>query len=123
MSDSLRNVKKCRANPANLRKFVLHGQAVVNIEYNHIAPFHDNFFLHQKYTVEGLSLRQIAAETFSSKSTIQQNLTHFGIKLRRRSRELHSHNDRASQAKYGTKKSKGRLIRHVGEERIIRAVI
>jgi hypothetical protein len=54
--------------------------------------YEDKSFLHQKYVIEGLSIKQIANEIMSSTSTVRKWLIHFGIELRSKSQH---HGNRA----------------------------
>lgn len=40
-------------------------------------------FLHQKYVIEGLSSREIAAQVFSSRATVTKYLNRYGIPLKK----------------------------------------
>ena len=57
-------------------------QVTKTIEICRPELFMDKDFLHQKYTVESLSTKQIAAITFSSKTTVLKYLKEFGISIR-----------------------------------------
>ena len=52
------------------------------VPFPSIKSFRNKDLLHQKYVVEGLSIAQIAAETFSSKKTVSKYLYASGMPLR-----------------------------------------
>ncbi len=84
----------------------------------HTPCFRNFDLLHQKYLVEGLSLRQIATDFLSSKEAVRKGLLDFGIPLR----EAHQPHGRQSQTKYGSIRKSGVLADQKQEQRIIRAV-
>jgi len=51
------------------------------LEYPHTPPYRDVNVLHQKYVVDGLSIRQIAKEFLSSKEAVRIGLIKAGIPL------------------------------------------
>jgi hypothetical protein len=57
-------------------------ELIINIEFLWQRLYKSEAFLRQKYLVEGLSTREIAAGTFSVRSTIVQALKSFNIPLR-----------------------------------------
>ena len=76
-------------------------------------------FVHQKYVVEGLSIKEIASEIFSSKEAVRNALRRFEIPVR----EAHKpHNGRVSCQKYGTKLRSGRASPHVAEQKMIETI-
>ena len=75
----------------------------------------DKSFLHQKYVVEGLSIDQISKLIFSSKESVRRGLIKVGISLR----EPHKN---PSRIRYGLKRTKGRPVKHLNEERVISAI-
>ncbi len=77
--------------------------------------YKNKFFLDQKYSKEGLSIRQIAELTFSSKETIREALIRFEIPLRERGQ----HHGHPAQVKYGRRLVRGREIIHKTEAKII----
>jgi len=81
-------------------------------------PFQCRDLLHQKYIVEGLSTRQIAAEFFCSRSTIKKYLKEHGIELRR----PHLNHGRPSQPRYGQRLVRGSEVEHLTEQRVIKVV-
>jgi hypothetical protein len=85
------------------------------IRFNPVPEYKDPRFLHQKYAVEGLSIRQIAEQIFSSKEAVRKNLISFGIPLRK----PHEPHGRAAQPKYGKKIRCGKIVTHLAEQRVI----
>lgn len=75
--------------------------------------YRDNEFLHQKYTLEGLSVAQIASEIGSSKEAVRKGLFRAGIKPRAPC-ENYGH---PSQPGFGNRIVKGRAVPHLGELR------
>lgn len=75
-------------------------------------------FLTEKYVNLGLSIRQIADETFSSREAVRAALYEFSIPLRRKGGDRL----RPSQAPYGFRKVSGELIPHLGEQRVIQSI-
>jgi hypothetical protein len=57
-------------------------ELIINIEFLWQRLYKSEAFLRQKYLVEGLSTREIAAGTFSVRSTIVRALKEFNIPLR-----------------------------------------
>lgn len=85
-----------------------------------MQPLYKNpSFVHQKYVVEGLSIREIACEIFSSKEAVRNALRRFEIPIR----ESHMpHNGRISCPSYGTKLRSGRASPHVAEQQMIETI-
>lgn len=88
------------------------------ITFAHTLPFHNKFVLHQKYVVEGLSIRQIANEFLSSKEAVRVGLVNAGITLREKSKP----HRRPSQAKYGQRCVNGKVVDFKKEKKIILSV-
>jgi hypothetical protein len=82
------------------------------------ARYHNKSFLEQKYLIEGLSIKQIAAEIISSKSTVRKHLINFGIPLREHAQP----HGRPSQPRYGQKLIRGNAAPHLSEARTISLV-
>lgn len=89
-----------------------------SLEFYHTPPYKDRVVLHQKYIVEGLSIRQIASQFLSSKEAIRIALHEHGIPLRKKSLP----HGRPSKSKYGENIIKGKLQNYVPEQRIIKAI-
>jgi len=85
----------------------------------HKPLYKDKGVLKEKYVDERLSLAQISSQILSSKAAVRDGLKRAGIKIR----TPHKNHGRPSQPKYGERKSQGKIIRHLGESRIIRAVL
>lgn len=81
--------------------------------------YRDEVYLRRKYVDECLSIKQIAAQSFSSRAAIQRGLQKFGISIR----EPHQHHGHPAQPRYGFRLQKGRLVEHQGEQAIISAII
>lgn len=75
--------------------------------------FENSDYLNQKYTIEGLSARQIAVLIDCAHSTINDALEQFGI-VKKRSVSGH--------IPYGYKMENGRRVRHVREQKIIKQI-
>jgi transposase len=75
-------------------------------------------FLHQKYVLEGLSIRQIAVLVFSSKESVRTELRKANIQLRDKS----NHHGHPSQLKFGQRVVKGKAIEHKAEQRVVESV-
>ena len=76
--------------------------------------FANKSFLTQKYTVEGLSARQIAVLIGSSHSTINSALIRLKIAKEKR---------RSGWLEYGIKFENGRRVQHVREQKIIESMV
>jgi hypothetical protein len=77
-------------------------------------------FLRQKYEVEGLSIRQIAAQIFSARSVVSRSIREFGTPLREPSEQLRF--DKGQMA-YGERHTKVGVIRHLGQEEVVGLMI
>jgi hypothetical protein len=88
------------------------------ITYNTIPAYKTADYLHQKYVVEGLSLRQIAAENFTSTHVIKSLLVKFEIPVR----APHDTGLRNASARFGTKRRQGKLVENLAEVRVINAI-
>jgi len=75
--------------------------------------------LKQKYEVEQLSLRQIAKDLSSSKTTIRNYLIKFNIPIK----EAGRNRDPSIKRKYGEKLLNGKLIEHKQERRVIDSML
>lgn len=93
-------------------------QVIDTIDFNFEQLWKDKHFLHQKYVLEGLSIAQIAAEILSSREAVRMGLIEFGIKRKKRGEPGLN----PSQAPYGYRKVEGKLISHLGEQRVIQSV-
>lgn len=71
-----------------------------------------------KYKENGLSVRQISAETFHSRQVISQTLKANGVPLRAASQ---GHGN-PSQLRFGYRKAAGKVIAHMGEQQVISAI-
>ena len=88
------------------------------ITYNTIPAYKTADYLHQKYVVEGLSLRQIAAENFTSTDVIRGLLVRFELPIR----PAHATGVRNASARFGTKRRQGKLVENLAEVRVINAI-
>lgn len=88
------------------------------LEFSHTPPYRDKCVLHQKYVVEGLSIRQIAEDFLSSKEAVRMGLINCGIPLR----EACKPHGRQSQPKYGQRKINGSVVEYKLEQKVIHAV-
>lgn len=75
-------------------------------------------FLHQKYVMEGLSLRQIADQVVSSKEGVRAEILRQGIHLREKSQ----HHGRPAQPKFGQRVIKNHLVEHKSEQRVVDSI-
>ena len=89
------------------------------IKYRCIPAYRKESYLHQKYVIEGLSTRQIAAENFTSKEVIRTQLIRFNIHLR----EPNNTGQRNASARFGTRRKHGKLIENMVEARVVKAVV
>ena len=76
--------------------------------------FENRDFLNQKYTVEGLSARQIAVLIGCAHSTINDALERFSILKKRRD---------SGHIPYGYKLENGRRVRHVREHKVVNQIL
>lgn len=74
----------------------------------HIPLVKHQSFLHQKYVKEGLSINQIVALTFSSRSTIIKYLRQAKIELRAADKQI-------GRAKYGERRQGGIIVPNKAE--------
>ncbi|PIU01301.1 MAG: hypothetical protein COT74_02020 [Bdellovibrionales bacterium CG10_big_fil_rev_8_21_14_0_10_45_34] len=93
-------------------------QLVVNTEFSYIPAYNDPLFLHQKYTLENLSIAQISRLIGSSKEAVRRGLERYQIPIREKSR----HHGNPSQPRYGQKVVKGRSTEFKAEQRVITAI-
>jgi hypothetical protein len=88
------------------------------IDYIHTPPWRSRTFLEEKYTKEGRSIAQIAAQTLSSRAAVRDALIEFGIPLKRQGKP----GLRPAQVPYGYRRLEGLLVPHLGEQRVIQSV-
>ena len=81
--------------------------------------YHDESFLQQKYVAEGLSIAQIASETFSSKTAIRAALNKFNIPIR----EAHQNHGNPSQLRFGQRRVKNSIKTHALEKLAIDSIL
>jgi hypothetical protein len=74
--------------------------------------------LQADYEKNGLSLRQIAAQKVHSKSTIADCLRDAGVRIRAPG-QAHGN---PSQLRFGYRKEAGKVIAHMGEQQVMRAI-
>ncbi len=73
-----------------------------------------------KYVVEGLLIKGILSQIFSSKEAVRNGLINAGIAIR----ESHTpHNGRKSQSKFGGRLVKGKVIEYKQEQHVISAIV
>lgn len=75
--------------------------------------------LHQKYVLERCSMRQIAAEFASSKTSVRNALIAFGIPLRERWRNPH----RRHNLPFGKKLLNGKVVAYEREQDVMRSIL
>lgn len=87
------------------------------IDFQYVFPLTDRSFLHQKYVVEGLSRREIATLTASSRATVTRYLHLHNIATACPERRSWQH---PGQLPYGTRLHNGRVVPNKTELRVIR---
>ncbi|NJL71238.1 MAG: hypothetical protein HC888_06315 [Candidatus Competibacteraceae bacterium] len=87
------------------------------IDFQYAFPLTDRSFLHQKYVVEGLSRRQIAALTASSRATVTRYLHLHNIATACPEHRSWQH---PGQLPYGTRIRNGRVVPNKAELKVIR---
>lgn len=75
-------------------------------------------FLHQKYVVEGLSIKEISELTFSSRSAITNALKEYGYSIEKVTKAK-----RIKVPVYGTKIIKRNKENHLREQRVIDSIL
>jgi hypothetical protein len=75
-------------------------------------------FLHQKYIIEGLSIRQISTLVMSSKEAVRKELLIQKVPLRDKSQ----HHGHPAQLRYGHRFTQSQLIENKTEQRTIEAI-
>lgn len=88
-----------------------YGLSIISSIYP-VFPNLSKAVLHQKYVEEGLSIRQIAAQMMSSKTTVREALIHFGIPLRATGGRLRT-------IPYGLKVQGGEIVPYVKEQKAL----
>ena len=89
------------------------------IAFPKLPLFQNLSFLTEEYCQNGLSAKQIAAKTFSSKSSVTAALHKAKIPVR----TPHRHHGHISQPRYGDKVRNEKLVAHQAERRVIEAVM
>lgn len=102
-------------NPENFPppKFIINSAICVT------PLFRQEGFLRQKYEQERLSTRQIAAQSFSARSTVSKYLKLYGIAPEE---GLLVSRDKGQLA-FGERHSKGELVSHQREQRVIQLML
>jgi hypothetical protein len=85
------------------------------IDFTYEPLWKDRIFLHQKYVLEGLSIAQIAAQILSSREAVRIGLVEHKIKRRLQGKP----GLRPAQLPYGYRLSKGVMVPHLGEQRVV----
>jgi hypothetical protein len=93
-------------------------QVVDTIDFIHEPLWKDKDFLHQKYVIEGRSIRQISEEILSSRAAVRDRLIEFGIKRKAQGKP----GLRPAQVPYGHRLSNGVMVPHLGEQRVLSSV-
>lgn len=93
-------------------------QVVDTIDFIHEPLWKDKDFLHQKYVIEGRSIRQISEEILSSRAAVRDRLIEFGIKRKAQGKP----GLRPAQVPYGYRLSNGMMVPHLGEQRVLASV-
>lgn len=87
---------------------------------NTVPPVRQESFLRQKYEVEELSIRQIAAITFSARSVVSRYMKEFGIPLRDRDTALRLNK---GQLALGERLTRQGVVCHRGESETIALIV
>lgn len=98
---------------------VLHAKTVIQSRIKTGSVTLNKAVLRQKYVVERRSMRQIAAEFASSKTTIRNALKAFGIPLRGRWKNPY----RSHNLPFGKKVSKGKVVDYEREQEVIHSIL
>ena len=88
---------------------------VVISSIKHIPLVKQEFFLRQKYLEERLSVRKIAALTFSARQTVMAYLKKYDIPLR-------ATDTRLGPPRYGERKVNGKIQAHKGQAQVIQKI-
>ncbi len=88
------------------------------LPFSQDQPYENQSLLHEKYTVQGLSLKQIARQFFCSKNAVRRALIEAGIPLRKRQEK-----GRPSNPRYGSKAVKGHRVDVLAEQRVIKTIV
>lgn len=97
---------------------VLHPQTALISTVKTLPDYLNGRVLHQKYVVEGLSLKQIATLFASSKDAVLRALRAEGIPLRAHGQ----HHGRPANPAYGKRIVRGRLVDCPAEQRVIKLI-
>jgi hypothetical protein len=87
-------------------------QVTKSIQVSKPKLYRDRDFLHQKYVVERLSIKEISAEIFSSRTAVSSGLKRFGIPIRENDI---AHKNR-SQLRYGEAWRKRQVVAYRREQ-------
>jgi len=98
---------------------VLQPKTTITSMVNTLPVTFNEAVLHQKYVLEKRSLRQIAREFASSKTTIRQALVRFGIPLKNKGSSV----NRVHALPFGKRCVNGAVMQHKGEQQVIRSVL
>ena len=98
---------------------VLHAKTVIQSRIKTGSVTFNKAVLHQKYVLEGRSLRQIAREISSSKTGVRQALIRFGIPLKRKGRS----NNRVHSLPFGKRCVNSAVVQHKGEQQVISSIL
>jgi hypothetical protein len=102
------------------RPHVPHATIAIQAPYSSHDWFRDKDFLKRDYVELQKSTAQIAREIGCARSTVVKYLLEFGIELRRDGLPA---NYRKSQLAYGERIHNGKVVPHLGELRIIEAMV
>lgn len=97
---------------------VLHPETALISSIKTLADNLNASVLHEKYVIQGLSIKQIARQSASSKSGVLAALKRAGIPTRAPS-DPHGH---PANPAYGMRLTKGKLVDCPAEQRVIRLV-
>jgi hypothetical protein len=78
----LKRKKNGVASAPDSQRFFPPLQLIINSNFSYVPDYKDPSFLHQKYVVERLSIKEIAAQIFSSTSTVAKYLRLADIEVR-----------------------------------------
>ncbi len=93
-------------------------QHLDTIDFFSISPLKNTSLLAEKYLKNSLSTTQIASELGVSRSAVKERLREIGVLNGRASR----HSYLTGQTPFGWKKERGKLVPHLGEQRVLQEI-
>ena len=117
MEENFRLTEKWRIKKLEVETFPPNFYLTDMIGFQVRPLYKDQSFLQKKYSEEGLSVTQIAAQIFSSKSAVRENLKRFEIPLR----EPHRPHGRPGCPRFGQRMQRGKVVTNRMEQKVIEA--